>query len=196
MYHLRKEQDYKLVLAEAERLANVNGGDIHAESAVITHKYARAFETADNWLAEEYRQHHDMRVWPSMATSVPYNFRNNVPWDRVRRWKNSTQNTILLAGTKFFKRMTTTPDYGRVAISHVAACHSSGAMLMSVEVGLPNDRDVRRTGNNSQLNVPFGKALTEWGAGTALARLLGNDNRLVLWRPSPMMICGLLISSA
>ena len=40
---------------------------------------------------------------------------------------------------------------------------------------------MRRTGSNAKLDVPFGKALTECGAGTALARLFGNENRLDLW---------------
>ena len=116
-----------------------------------------------------------------MATSVPHNIRNNVPWDRVKEWKDPTHNTLLVGAVKYFKMMSTEPDYGRVSVSHVMVMDACGSILMDTDVGLPNGVDVRRTASNIKLEIPIAQAVTEWGAGTMLARLLGNENRFVLW---------------
>ena len=139
----------------------------------------------DERLEEERGEDPNIKGWPSTATATPYNFRNNVPWDRVYQWKDSLHNSLFLTGVKYFSRMSYDRDYGRVAISHVAVCHVSGMMLMSTDVGVPNGVDVRRTANNTALDIPLNKAYTAWGSGTALSRILGNENRLFIWKGAP-----------
>ena len=74
-----------------------------------------------------------LHMSPDLATSAPYNFRNNVPFDRISRPQDLVENTILIAGTKYFKPNVGDPTHGRVAISHLAAVHQSGMMLISAK---------------------------------------------------------------
>ena len=41
---------------------------------------------------------------------------------------------------------------------------------------------MHQSGNNTDIETSPGQALTQWGTGTAIVRLLGNENRAVGWR--------------
>ncbi len=53
---------------------------------------------------------------------------------------------------------------------------------MSVDIGVPNGVDVRRTSSKTAQTSPPNQAVTAWGAGTQLVRILGNVNRAVGWK--------------
>ncbi len=169
-------------MTEAARHAKAHCGDIDAKRAVKVFNDAECFHSNDEWIEEELENDPNTKGWPSTATATPYNLRNNVPWDRVHQWKSSLHNSLVLTGVKYFCKMRDDCDYDRVSISHVAVCHVAGMMLMSADLGLPNGSDSPRTASNRALDITINKAYTAWGSGTALSRLLGNENRLFIWK--------------
>ena len=85
LYFLGKNQPWMETITEAARLAKAHGGNINAPSAAKVFKHAECFNVIDEWIENELEEHPNMKGWPSTATAIPYNFRNNVPWDRVHQ---------------------------------------------------------------------------------------------------------------
>ena len=66
-----------------QALAAAHGGDLNANRAVKVFQRPPAFERIHEWVENEQRTVPHFRMWPDIATSVPHNFRNSVPFDRL-----------------------------------------------------------------------------------------------------------------
>ncbi len=83
-------------MTEAARLTKAHGGDVQAKCAVKVFNHTECFHAIDEWIEEELDNEGNTKGWPSTAIATPYNFRNNVPWDRVHQWKDLLHNSLVL----------------------------------------------------------------------------------------------------
>ncbi len=122
----------------------------------------------DERLDKQEKRNPNMRMWPNLATSTPNNFRNNVPFDRMKRPRDHVENAVVIAGTKDFHstKLHQGTEHDRVALAHLPVCHTSGRMLMSVDIGVTNGVDVRPTSKNTSRSSPPNEAVSPSSAGT------------------------------